>query len=334
MAEDLQKNRQPNNKVNSPIQQDKEATCLKQQACDINQRILELVKLEVSAGNPEDKYIQLEKIGEGVTGNVFRGETIDDGRQVAIKVMEMYSLREPGKIFRRVLDELTNLKHYQHPCIPQYLDSYIVDDSLWLVMEYIDGITLADFLIYHGESMQMGQTALVCKTVLTALEYLHQNGVIHRDIKNSNIVLGVDGTVKLIDMGYSITEDRKPFRRAGTPHWIAPEVIERTPYDRSVDIWSLGITVISMLTGYTPYTTEMGETLFQLILQNGTPAIVEEDCFEPEVQDFLKQCLQVDPKKRASASSLLKHKFLDKVEPACELSLAGIRRVQRHAASM
>ncbi|KAM4754824.1 serine/threonine-protein kinase PAK 3-like isoform 1-T1 [Cyanocitta cristata] len=132
--------------------------------------------------------------------------------------------------------------------------SFLVDEDLWLVMEYMDGGTLQD--IVRQTRMAEGEMAAVSRECLQGLDFLHSNRVIHRDLKSSNILLATDGSVKLADFG--LCAQLSPGQEqcssmVGTAHWMAPEVVTSSPYGPKVDIWSLGIVTIEMVEGEPPY---------------------------------------------------------------------------------
>ncbi|NXR07346.1 PAK3 kinase, partial [Semnornis frantzii] len=133
--------------------------------------------------------------------------------------------------------------------------SYLVGAELWLVMEYLSGGSLAD--VVKATRMEEGQTAAVCRECLQALDCLHSSGIIHRDIKGCNVLLGMDGSVKLARYPWSgaalpARGQNKRISYARTPHWMAPEILREEPYSLKEDIWSPGITAVEMAEGESP----------------------------------------------------------------------------------
>ncbi|KAJ9661591.1 signal transducing kinase of the PAK [Coniosporium apollinis] len=276
--------------------------------------------------DPTKRYRNLNKIGQGASGGVFTAYEVGTNRCVAIKQMNLD--QQPKKDL--IINEILVMKEAKHKNIVNFMDSFLVRGDLWVVMEYMEGGSLTDVVTFNIMSEQ--QIAAVCKETLHGLQHLHSKGVIHRDIKSDNILLSLEGNIKLTDFGFCAQINESHTKRTtmvGTPYWMAPEVVTRKEYGRKVDIWSLGIMAIEMIEGEPPYLNESPLRALWLIATNGTPAIKEEHQLSPVFKDFLYFALKVDPEKRASAHDLLKHPF---IQTADQLStLAPLVRAARQA---
>jgi p21-activated kinase 1 len=156
-----------------------------------DEEILEKLRSIVSVGDPARKYTRIDKIGQGASGTVYTAIETSTGVEVAIKQMNLS--QQPKK--ELIINEILVMRENKHGNVVNYLDSYLVNEELWVVMEYLPGGSLTD--VVTETCMDEGQIAAVCREVLQALDFLHSNQVIHRDIKSDNILLGLDGSVKL-----------------------------------------------------------------------------------------------------------------------------------------
>ncbi|KAI6186920.1 Non-specific serine/threonine protein kinase [Aphelenchoides besseyi] len=273
--------------------------------------VLQRLKTIVTIGNPDLKYQKLEKIGSGASGSVFTAMETNTGAEVAIKQMNLSV--QPKK--ELIINEILVMRENKHPNIVNYLDSYLVGDDLWVVMEYLAGGSLTD--VVTECQMEEGMIAAVSREVLQALDFLHSRRVIHRDIKSDNVLLGLDGTVKITDFGFCARispEQNKRTTLVGTPYWMAPEVVSRQQYGPKVDIWSMGILGIEMVEGSPPYLENPLRAIY-LIATNGRPDFPSRDQITPVFRDFIDSALEVNVAKRFSAKQLLNHPFLQCAKP-------------------
>ncbi|KAK4241472.1 hypothetical protein C8A03DRAFT_12243 [Achaetomium macrosporum] len=288
--------------------------------------VVAALKRICSEGDPREVYRGFTKIGQGASGGVYTGHERGTNRLVAIKQMNLE--QQPKKDL--IINEILVMKESSHPNIVNFIDSYLCGGELWVVMEFMEGGSLTDVVTFN--IMTEGQIASVCRETLRGLQHLHSKGVIHRDIKSDNILLSMEGNIKLTDFGFCATINEAQNKRTtmvGTPYWMAPEVVTRKEYGRKVDIWSLGIMAIEMIEGEPPYLTESPLRALWLIATNGTPKIKNETELSPVFRDFLYFALKVDPEKRASAHDLLRHDFM---KQCVDLStLAPLVRAAREA---
>ncbi|CAD5219256.1 unnamed protein product [Bursaphelenchus okinawaensis] len=281
-----------------------------------DQQVLDELRRIVSPGDPYAKYKLSEKIGAGATGSVWTAHNLVTHQIVAVKRMAFRS--QPKK--EMLLTEIKVMQHYKHKNLVNYIDSYLIgDDDLWVVMDYLEGGNLTD--VVTRTELDEGQMAAVIKECLLALNFLHKNSIIHRDIKSDNVLLGMDGAVKLTDFGFcaQLQPGANRITVIGTPYWMAPEIVNKTKYNFKVDIWSLGIMCLEMIDGEPPYLHETQLKAIWLIAQNGKPEIKKKDELSTEFLSFIDRCLDVDPTGRADTEELLEHPFLRKAKPLSAL---------------
>ncbi|XP_035681834.1 serine/threonine-protein kinase PAK 4-like isoform X3 [Branchiostoma floridae] len=280
----------------------------------------------VSPGDPRNTLENFVKIGEGSTGIVCIATERGTGRQVAVKKMDLRKQQRRELLY----NEVSIMRDYHHNNIVEMYDSFLVEDELWVIMEFLEGGSLTD-IVTHTK-MNEEQIATVCKAVLEALVFLHSWGIIHRDIKSDSILLAHDGKVKLSDFGFcaQVTPDL-PKRKSlvGTPYWMAPEVISRLPYGPEVDLWSLAIMVMEMVDGEPPFFNEPPLQAMRRIRDMPPPKLKNTHKVSSRLQGFLEKMLMRDPSQRASAIDLLEHPFLlHASNPSC---IVPLMRSFRHS---
>ncbi|KAK4050264.1 protein kinase domain-containing protein [Microbotryomycetes sp. JL201] len=274
--------------------------------------IVERLKAICSDSDPTKLYRNLVKIGQGASGGVYTAYQVGTNLAVAIKQMNLE--QQPKQDL--IINEILVMKESRHRNIVNFIDSFLVKGDLWVVMEYMEGGSLTDVVTCN--IMSEGQIAAVSRETLEGLKHLHEQGVIHRDIKSDNILLSLQGDIKLTDFGFCAQisgENAKRTTMVGTPYWMAPEVVTRKEYGPKVDIWSLGIMAIEMVEGEPPYLNENPLRALYLIATNGSPTINNPEQLSEVFRDFLAQCLEVDVEKRPTAAQLLNHMFFKKAQP-------------------
>ncbi|XP_037668218.1 serine/threonine-protein kinase PAK 5 isoform X2 [Choloepus didactylus] len=283
------------------------------------------LQLVVSPGDPREYLDSFIKIGEGSTGIVCIATEKHTGKQVAVKKMDLRKQQRRELLF----NEVVIMRDYHHDNVVDMYNSYLVGDELWVVMEFLEGGALTD-IVTHTR-MNEEQIATVCLSVLKALSYLHNQGVIHRDIKSDSILLTSDGRIKLSDFGFCAQVSKEvPKRKSlvGTPYWMAPEVISRLPYGTEVDIWSLGIMVIEMIDGEPPYFNEPPLQAMRRIRDSLPPRVKDLHKVSSVLRGFLDLTLVREPSQRATAQELLGHAFLKLAgPPSC---IVPLMRQYRH----
>ncbi|WFD44559.1 non-specific serine/threonine protein kinase [Malassezia psittaci] len=280
-------------------------------------QIMDMLRSVVSQEDPNLLYSKVKKIGQGASGSVYVAKALGTGQRVAIKAMDL--AHQPRK--ELIINEILVMKESQHPNIVNFLNAFLVRNSdLWVVMEFMEGGALTD--VIDNNTLEEPQIAAISLETCKGLEHLHNQNIIHRDIKSDNILLNNLGQVKITDFGFCAKLTDQKSKRAtmvGTPYWMAPEVVKQKEYGAKVDIWSLGIMAIEMIENEPPYLDEEPLKALYMIATNGTPTLKKPELLSRELKGFLAVCLCADVKSRATADELLQHEFLRKACPVTEL---------------
>ncbi|KAF9517267.1 hypothetical protein BS47DRAFT_1483463 [Hydnum rufescens UP504] len=246
-------------------------------------------------------------LGKGAFGQVYRALNWTTGETVAVKQIQLANI--PKAELGDIMSEIDLLKNLNHVNIVKYKGFVKTREYLYIILEYCENGSLHNICKRFGKFPE-NLVAVYISQVLEGLVYLHDQGVIHRDIKGANILTNKDGGVKLADFGVATTPTGaiNDATVVGSPYWMAPEVIEQSGATTASDIWSVGCVVIELLEGKPPYHfLDPMPALFRIV-QDDCPPIPEGA--SPIVKDFLYHCFQKDCNLRISAKKLLKHPWM------------------------
>ncbi|XP_036241136.1 STE20-like serine/threonine-protein kinase isoform X1 [Molothrus ater] len=264
--------------------------------------------------NPEEFWEIIGELGDGAFGKVFKAQNKETKVLAAAKVIDTKSEEE----LEDYMVEIDILASCDHANIVKLLDAFYYENNLWILIEFCAGGAVDAVMLELERPLTEPQIKVVCRQTLEALNYLHENKIIHRDLKAGNILFTLDGDIKLADFGVSAKNTRTIQRRdsfIGTPYWMAPEVVmcetsKDRPYDYKADIWSLGITLIEMAQIEPPHHELNPMRVLLKIAKSDPPTLAQPSKWSSDFKDFLKKCLEKNVDARWSASQLLQHPFV------------------------
>ena len=250
------------------------------------------------------RYMLIKKLGAGGQGSVWLAEDQLLSRVVALKQLGNFAFLDPDERWARALAEAKAVARVKHPAIPAIYDSFIADDSPWIVMEYIRGRSLD--MIIGEHSLEEGTIAKIGLPVLMALNAAHLAGVVHRDVKPANILVTDEGSVFLVDFGIAkILGDTALTGQQGiigTLEFMAPERLKGLPASPASDLWSLGVTFFYALEGHSPFriNAEGAATAVAAILSGDPPCLVKGG----KLAEITRRLLRKDPAQRPNAQEV------------------------------
>ncbi|KAL5777049.1 hypothetical protein ACOSP7_009975 [Xanthoceras sorbifolium] len=255
-----------------------------------------------------------ELLGRGSFGSVYEGIS-DDGFFFAVKEVSLLDQGSQGKqSIYQLEQEIALLSQFEHENIVQYYGTDKDESKLYIFLELVTKGSLQN--LYQRYNLRDSQVSAYTRQILHGLKYLHDRNVVHRDIKCANILVDASGSVKLADFGLAKATKLNDVKSCkGTAFWMAPEVVnnKNQGYGLPADIWSLGCTVLEMLTRQIPYShLECMQALFKI--GKGVPPDIP-DILSKDARDFILKCLQTNPRDRRTAAQLLDHAFVKRPLP-------------------
>lgn len=251
---------------------------------------------------------------------MFKAVDTRDGQLVALKLLDV----NDGSL-DDIKGEIDILQKCKSDCIVALKGVFQKAKTIWIAMEFCAAGSLRDMMNICHQTLTEAQIASVMKMSLLGLHYLHERRTIHRDLKAANILVTESGHCKLADFGVSAEIATTLSRRStviGTPNWMAPEVIRESAYDASADIWSLGITAIELAVGDPPLSDLHPMTAMFKIPHAPPPTLPNPKRWSKDFHDFIKTCLQKEPKNRPPAQWFLENHAFVKNAPGREIILS------------
>ena len=282
-------------------------------------------KLNLAVQNKSlfDKYEVKQKLGKGKFGLVKAGINKETKKPVAIKIMAKKNMDKSDMELAKV--EIDILKISQHPNIIKLYDVFENENYIYIIMENCSGGDLLSYFEYHEYELPEPKVCEIIHKLSMAVYYLHSYGIVHRDLKPENILmtdLSATADIRLLDFGLSkiIGNDEKCTEPYGTLSFVAPEVLQGKPYDKSVDLWSIGIITFLLLCGYLPFDDKHSEReIARQTIQDPVPYDNKIwSKISPEAKTFVDGLLQKKPEKRYTIKEVLEHPWIKKMDKVPE----------------
>uniref|UniRef100_A0A0E0D794 mitogen-activated protein kinase kinase kinase n=1 Tax=Oryza meridionalis TaxID=40149 RepID=A0A0E0D794_9ORYZ len=270
---------------------------------------------KVDAPSMAGQWQKGKLIGSGTFGCVYEAANRHTGALCAMKEVNIIpDDAKSAESLKQLEQEIKFLSQFKHENIVQYYGSEYIEDRFYIYLEYVHPGSINKYVNQHCGAMTESVIRSFTRHILKGLAFLHSQKIMHRDIKGANLLVDVNGVVKLADFGMAkhLSTAAPNLSLKGTPYWMAPEVVQATlvkdaGYDLAVDIWSLGCTIIEMFTGKPPWSGLEGPAAMFKVLHKD-PSIP--DSLSLEGKEFLRCCFRRNPAERPTASKLLEHPFV------------------------
>lgn len=299
---------------------------------EADSKILISNKIIFNSDSVGKHYKVMGKIGAGSFGKVYKAQHLLSKKIRAIKVVKksMLKYQDGNKAFLKEIEMLVSL---DHPNIIRVYEYFEDEENYYVVEEFAEGGELYEQL-YKLQSFNEKDGAKIMRQLLSAMIYLHENNICHRDLKPENILIesSTSLNIKIIDFGTAnyCSEDKDLTQKVGTPYYIAPEVINKK-YDKRCDIWSCGIIMYILLSGYPPYDGDDDETIMKNILKEEFDFKSEEwQDISNEAMELISKMLVKDPSKRISAQDAINHTWFKLTEDTSASNKINNQNLKQH----
>jgi len=271
------------------------------------------------------KYKIGKELGKGGFSTVYQCTSNENGQDFAVKVIDKEALKEDIALLQR---EVKIMKRVNHNNILKLHEIYEDETTVFIVMELVKGSELFDRIVDKGYYNERYSRNII-KQILSAVAYLHEQGIAHRDLKPENLLCSGEGeneVVKIADFGLSkiFNEEDKLVTSCGTPGYVAPEVLLCESYDKGVDMWGIGIITYVLLAGYPPFYADDDTAMFERIMNCDYD--FDDECWDDVselAKDFIQKLLIKDPEQRLTAEEAMQHPWLTTEAPDTNLNIGN-----------
>ena len=273
------------------------------------------IKTIIGYRNFEDYYKIEKEIGIGRNSHVNLGIQKDTGQLVTIKIIDKTD--ETKNEEELVRYEIDILKFCHHKNIVHLIDYFETIENIIIILNYIEGNTLGEYLKNNNFNFKESKIANIVLQIANGIKYLHKFGIIHRDLKPDNIMITQNNSeVKIMDFGLSkiASKEEKLIEGFGTLYYAAPEIIQNMPYNKEVDVWSLGVILYYMFTGCYPFMGKEEDEIEDKIINEPVEFKDGEwEVISDKVKDLIRKCLEKSPEERITIDDFINHPWFNNI---------------------